>query len=176
MRFSNLKARYLLSNDRYISYLKKTGVKIGSNCDIARDVSFGSEPYLICIGNHVRVNCGVKFITHDGGYWVLRDKYSGFGTEFIDADYLAEIKVGNNVHIGTNATIMPGVEIGDNVVIAVGAVVTHDVPSNTIVGGIPAKEIESLNEYASKARIKSYPTKNMNSQEKKKYILDHIKF
>lgn len=45
------------------------------------------------------------------------------------------IKIGNNVHVGTNAIIMPGVCIGDNCVVACGAVVTKDVKPNSIVGG-----------------------------------------
>ena len=69
---------------------------------------------------------------------------------------------------------MPGVTIGDNVVIAVGAVVTHNVDSNSIVGGIPAKKIETLDEYAVKARLKAYNTKSMTQAEKKKYILEKL--
>lgn len=125
----------MLSQKKYIDYLRKEGVEIGKNCEIYKSANFGSEPYLISMGNHVRINAGVQLVTHDGGYWVLRDQYAGYGDEFAKADYLAEIKIGNNVHIGTNAIIMPGVNIGDNSVIACGAVVTHDVRPNTVVGG-----------------------------------------
>lgn len=54
------------------------------------------------------------------------------------------ITIGNDVWIGGNATILPGVTIGDNVVVAAGAVVTKDVPANTLVGGVPAKKIKDL--------------------------------
>lgn len=54
------------------------------------------------------------------------------------------IKIGKNVWIGSNSTILPGVDIGDNSVIAAGAVVTKDVPANTIVGGVPARFIKSI--------------------------------
>lgn len=54
------------------------------------------------------------------------------------------IKIGKNVWIGSNSTILPGVTIGDNSVIAAGAVVTKDVPANTIVGGVPARFIKSI--------------------------------
>lgn len=54
------------------------------------------------------------------------------------------IKIGNDVWIGGNATILPGVTIGNNVVVAAGAVVTKDVPDNTLVGGVPAKKIRDL--------------------------------
>ena len=54
-----------------------------------------------------------------------------------------EIKIGNHVWIGTRAIIMKGVHIGDGAIIAAGAIVTKDVPPNSIVAGIPAKEIKS---------------------------------
>lgn len=56
------------------------------------------------------------------------------------------VKIGNDVWIGGNCTILPGVTIGNNVVIAAGAVVTKDVPDNCIVGGVPAKIIRNLEE------------------------------
>lgn len=54
------------------------------------------------------------------------------------------IHIGNDVWIGGNATILPGVTIGNNVVVAAGAVVTKDIPDNTLVGGVPAKPIRAL--------------------------------
>lgn len=69
---------------------------------------------------------------------------------------------------------MPGVTIGSNVVIACGAVVTHDIPSNTIVGGIPAKVIETLDEYAMKAEKISVQTKKYSYEEKKRFLLNKL--
>lgn len=54
------------------------------------------------------------------------------------------IHIGNDVWIGGNATILPGVTIGNNVVIAAGAVVNRDVPDNCLVGGVPAKKIKDI--------------------------------
>lgn len=125
----------LMPMKEYPNFLRRKGVTIGKGCEIYKSASFGSEPYLISMGDHVRINCGVQLVTHDGGYWILRDKMAGFGEEFADMDYLNRIRIGNNVHIGTNAIIMPGVTIGDNVVVACGAVVTKDVKSDSIVGG-----------------------------------------
>ncbi len=56
----------------------------------------------------------------------------------------APVKIGNNVWIGAHATILPGVTVGDNAVIAAGAVVTRDVPADTVVAGVPAKIIKSI--------------------------------
>ncbi|MDE6274401.1 MAG: sugar O-acetyltransferase [Clostridiales bacterium] len=58
----------------------------------------------------------------------------------------APIKIGNDVWIGAHATVLPGVTVGDGAVIAAGAVVTKDVPANTVVGGVPAKIIKTIEE------------------------------
>jgi acetyltransferase-like isoleucine patch superfamily enzyme len=57
----------------------------------------------------------------------------------------AKVVIKRNAWIGADATILPGVTIGENSVVAAGAVVTKDVPGNTIVGGVPAKIIKELN-------------------------------
>ncbi|MEZ3485540.1 MAG: hypothetical protein K1W22_02795 [Lachnospiraceae bacterium] len=54
------------------------------------------------------------------------------------------IHIGKNVWIGANATILAGVSIGENAVVAAGAVVTKDVPDGVVVGGIPAKIIKKI--------------------------------
>lgn len=54
------------------------------------------------------------------------------------------VKIGNRVWIGAHATICPGVTVGDNAVIGAGAVVTHDVPENAVVAGVPAKIIKRI--------------------------------
>ena len=56
------------------------------------------------------------------------------------------IRIGQNVWIGAAATILPGVTVGDNAIVAAGSVVSHDVPPNTIVAGIPAKVIREIGE------------------------------
>ena len=56
----------------------------------------------------------------------------------------APIRLGKNVWVGARAVILAGVTIGDNAVIAAGAVVTKDVPANAIVGGVPAKFIKNI--------------------------------
>ncbi len=70
---SRIRIRLGQSELHDIGELRKRGVKIGDNCEIYSTVNFGSEPYLISIGNHVRITHGCRFITHDGGVWVLRE-------------------------------------------------------------------------------------------------------
>jgi protein capG len=147
-------------------YLRKKGIKLGKNIEIGKNVNFGSEPYLIELKDNVRVSSNVNFITHDGGLWTLRKMKL-----LEDADYFGKIIVEENVNIGMNVAIMPGVKIGKNSVIGFGAVVTKDVDEGTVVAGVPAKKIETIEEYYEKKKNKCDFTKSMNRKEKKKYLL-----
>ena len=145
--------------------LKKQGVKMGKNCEIYANTSFGSEPYLVELGNYVRITSGVKITTHDGGVWVLRNM-----GKLKNSDRFGQVKIGNNVHIGLNSIIMPGVTIGDNVIIGCGAIVTRDIPSNSVAVGVPAKTIETIDEYYKKIQDKVVFTKHMTPDQKRKYL------
>lgn len=160
--------RYIIFSPE--KYARKKGVKIGSGCEIYRNVFWGSEPYLIKVGNNVRITEGVKFITHDGGVWVLREK-----NDLPNADIFGMIEVGNNVHIGMNSIIMPGVKIGNNVVIGCGAVVTHDIPNDSVAAGVPARVIKTIDEYLEKAKLNCDYTKGYTYKEKKNYLLNKYK-
>lgn len=150
------------------AHMRNLGLQMGEDCAIEGSVTFGSEPYLISLGNHVRVNPGVKFITHDGGVWVLR----GMKPEYQNIDLFGKITVGDNVHIGTDATIMPGVNIGSNCIIGCGAIVTRDIPDNSVAVGVPARVIESIEEYEKKNKDRFVYTKSMTSEEKRNYLKD----
>lgn len=146
----------------FIEESRKLGVRIGARCEIHPSTSWGSEPYLISIGDHVRITKNVQFVTHDGGVWVLREKYN-----CPDIDLFGRIRIGNNVHIGLNAVILPGVSIGDDCIIAAGAIVTKDVPSGEIWGGTPAHLIEKTEQYYEKNRRRFIPSKNLSREEKR---------
>lgn len=156
----------LMSQDQYVSYLRERGVKIGSGCDIAKNVNFGSEPWLIQIGNNVRITQRVQFITHDGGLWTLRK----MGLISSDSVKYGKIKIGDNCNISWNTIIMPNVSIGDNCVVAAGAVVTKSIPSGEVWGGVPAKRIESIEEYCSKIQNDIVPTFGMSDRSKRDYL------
>ena len=154
-----------------VEYWRSRGMKIGEGCEIYPTANFGSEPYLITVGNHVRINEGVKFVTHDGGVWVLR----GYIDTMRDIDMFGKIAVGNNVHIGTNAIIMPNVEIGNNCVIGCGAIVTKSIPDNSVAVGVPARVIETIEEYKEKNSNKFVRTKMLSPKEKKCYLQEKYK-
>ena len=69
----------------------------------------------------------------------------GLSIETRNITYPSPVIIGKNVWIGSNATILPGITIGNNSVVAAGAVVTKDVPKNTVVAGVPAKVIKENN-------------------------------
>ncbi len=154
-----------------IKYWRKKGAKIGLNCEIYRTVSIDSEPYLVDIGNNVRINSGCHLITHDGACWIIRNTKAGFE----DVDLFGKIVVGNNVSIGTNSMILPNVTIGDNVIIGAGSVVTKDVPPNSVVVGVPARIIENVDEYFEKHKTEFSHTKKLNYKNKREYIEEHLK-
>lgn len=143
-----------------IKYLRKQGVKIGNNCVIYTR-EFGSEPYLIEIGDHVQITKDVKFFTH-GGAWILRTQIPNFDT-------FGKIKIGNNVYIGNNALIMPGITVGDNVLIAAGSVVTKSIPTGYIVAGNPARKIGTYDEYIKK--MEAYNWSSANKRNKKEILI-----
>ncbi len=155
---------------QHIKKAIKNGLVIGKDYYIHSRVDFGSEPYLIKIGDHVRIAEGVRFVTHDGGVWVFRDEEG-----LKDIDVFGPIVIGDNVHIGNNVIIMPNVTIGSNVVVGCGAVVTKNVPSNTVVAGIPARVIETLNEYKDKVLRKCDYTHLLSKKEKQEYLLKKYK-
>ena len=92
----------------------------------------------VTIGNHVNLAQGITVtaLNHNFKDTSLRIDEQGFSTK--------PIVIEDDVWIGANAVILPGVTIGKHVVVAAGAVVTKDVPDNTIVGGVPAKEIKKI--------------------------------
>ena len=147
------------------------GVSFKGKATLIQGCDFGTEPYLVEIGDRVRVNNGVRFVTHDGGAWVVRNMYP----ELKDVDLVGRISVGDNVHIGTGAMIMPGVSIGNNCIIGCGSIVTHSVPDNSVVAGIPARRIESIADYISKHSEAFIHTKNLSPEEKKRYLQESLK-
>lgn len=108
----------------------------------------------IAVGENVFINACCHFQDHGGvtigdgcqiGHNVVFATLNhGLAPEERSHTYLAPIVLGKNVWIGSNATILQGVTVGDNAVIAAGAVVTKDVAANTVVGGVPAKFIKSI--------------------------------
>lgn len=121
------------------AYLRQSGAEVGEDCWIV-PTSFGTEPYLVKIGNHVAIAEGVSFMTHDGGPWVFRDRIP-------DLQVLGPIVICDNCYIGERAILGPNVRIGPNSVVMAGSVVISDVPPNTLVLGVPARPYLCLDNF-----------------------------
>lgn len=161
----HLRPRLTRATKRY-KILQKQGMKVGTGCIIYGSAVFGTEPYLIELGNNVHITSGCRFLTHDGGVFVVRHLYK----DAQDYDLFGRIIVGNNVFIGNNSVILPNVKIGDNVIIGAGSIVTHDIPSNSVAAGVPCRVIHSIDEYYQKVLEKGDHTKHLSPQQKKDFL------
>lgn len=124
---------------------RKSGVIIGENCRLNDYPRWGSEPWLITLGNHVELSLNVTFLTHDGATWCFRDQ-----DRYKDVIRYGKIVIEDNCFIGANCTILPGVHIGPNTIVGTGSVVTKDLESNSVYAGVPARKICTMEEYAEK--------------------------
>ena len=119
----------------------------GSNNNAVGDVVIGDHTRIgihntiigpVCIGNHVNLAQGitVSALNHN-----FEDKNKRIDEQGITT---RPVMIGDDVWIGANAVILPGVTIGRHCVVAAGAVVTKDVPDNSLVAGVPAKLIKQI--------------------------------
>lgn len=130
-------------------YLRSKGMRIGNNCDIYNKVGdYGSEPYLISIGENVTITSGVTCITHDGSTRLFRGRIGDLNSKY--GNKFGTIQIEDNSFIGYNSIILPNVKIGPNSIVGAGSVVTKNVPPNTVAAGNPAKYICSLDMYIKK--------------------------
>lgn len=104
---------------------------------------------MISFGDNVHVATKVMFINHDISVFMLR--YMEQEQKFKARK--GEIRIGNNVFIGANTTILYGVHIGNNVIIGAGSVVTKDIPDNVVAAGVPCKPIGKFENFKENMRI-----------------------
>ena len=146
----------------------ENGLTVGKGVSIVsggRGVNFGSEPYLITLGDYCRISMDVMFVTHDGGTWAFRDipKYE-------KVIKYGRVKVGAHTFVGARSIIMPGVTIGERCVIGAGSIVTNDIPDGSVAVGVPAKVIMTTEEYAEKCLA------NQRDYDEETYFKDKRKF
>lgn len=154
-----------LVRDRIYSpeqYARHIGVNIGKNCLIDTR-NWGSEPYLITIGNNCQITHCVSIYTHGGGQ-AIRSICPDF-------DMFGKVVIEDWAYIGANSQIMPGVTIGEGALVAAGSVVTKSVPPHTVVGGNPARYICTVEEYYERNKKYNLKTKVFSPQDKKKHLL-----
>lgn len=121
------------------SIKKESGIlKIGNNVGVSENCLFAIRGNLY-LGNDVIIGPGVKIFTENHSFEMNGSAFR------IQNEIRKDVFIGNNVWIGSNVTILPGIHVEDNVVIAAGAVVNKDLVSGSLYGGIPVKLLKKLN-------------------------------
>lgn len=116
-------------------------------CDYGYNIEIGENFYsnhnlVILDANKVKFGNNV-FIAPNCGFYTAGHPLD-YETRNKGLEYAKPIEVGNNVWIGGNVVVLPGVSIGDNVVIGAGSVVTKDIPSNSVAVGNPCRVIKNI--------------------------------
>lgn len=144
-----------------VGFARSLGVRVGKNVRFygISKAMFGSEPWMISIGDECYITAGVQFINHDGGTLILRK-------EVPSLEWTAPIEVGNDVYIGVRSIILPNVKIGNRCIIGAGSIVSKDVPDNSVYAGVPAKFICTTDEYLEKMKVKSLGCGHLHGDEK----------
>lgn len=132
------------SGAEWARYLRRHGgfYAIGERCSIQCSVVV-TDPCHVRLGNNVHLT-GCTLFGHDGSVKML-STMSG-----ATLDRVGRIDIGDNVFVGHRAIIMPGVTIGSNVIVGAGALVTRDVPPNSIMVGCPARMIGQVDAYVAR--------------------------
>lgn len=131
-------------SDSFVNYYRKLGTHIGERTVVYEPTKTFidiTRPWMISIGDDVKITRGVTILTHGYDWSVLK----GINDTVIGS--CGEVTIGNNVFIGMNAMILKGVHIGNNVVIGANSLVNKDVPDNCVVAGNPARVIMPIDEY-----------------------------
>ena len=126
-----------------IGFARRRGVQVGDRVELLGTTphTFGSEPYLITLGDGVTISHDVTFVTHDGGLRVVRDEHP-------DAYFYAPIVIEPGAFIGAGVMLLPGVTVGARSVVGARSLVTADIPAGVVAAGVPARPIRSVEEYA----------------------------
>ncbi|MEC5157616.1 acyltransferase [Chryseobacterium sp. MP_3.2] len=129
----------------YLQICLAKGLKVGKNVRFVEVPQFGTEPFLIEIGDESTFSNNVRFVNHDGGQNALH-----FMEKYKDVRTFGRIKIGKQCFIGADCTIMPGVEMQDNCVLGAGSILTTSMKKGSVYAGIPAKFICTIEDYGDK--------------------------
>lgn len=156
-----------------VDYYRSLGMHLGKNVQFItppNNITLGSEPYLISIGDNTTISFDVAFVTHDGATRVIRHLPDGNPETVI----YGRINIGNNCFIGCRSVILPNVTIGDNCIIGACSVVNRNIPANTVAAGNPCKVICTIDEYRKKHEADFLYMVSLPYNEKKDYLLNKM--
>lgn len=142
-----------------IANLRQKGARIGEDVRIYspnNTIIDSTCAYLLTIGDHVCITDGVKILTHDFSWSVLKDFAPEGDAPGAILGCQAPVEIGDHVFIGMNAVITCGVKIGHHVIIGAGSVVTKDCEPNAVYAGNPARKICTLAEFYQRRKAKQF--------------------
>lgn len=135
---------YRLRGEQTTESLVRMGMKVGKNFGRLNGVILDpSHCWLIEIGDNVTLAPRVHILCHDAST-----------KQFLNYTKIGRVTIGDNVFIGADSVVLPGVTIGSNVIIGANSTVTHDIPAGSVAVGSPARVICTLEEYLAKERAR----------------------
>ena len=149
INFIRYRIRKFLLEEKTLDWYLNRGRIVGQNCSFMEGVVFDyGHCNLITIGNNVTIAPQAYLLAHDAST-KRKLGYTKIGL----------INIEDNVFIGARAIIMPGVTVGENSIVAAGAIVTKNIPKNVVVSGNPAKIITTVDEYINRNKqlLNEYP-------------------
>jgi maltose O-acetyltransferase len=142
LKYYWLRARLKLNSNFYTDYLRKLGVKVGTNSTVLYPSYVdGRWPYLLEIGNNVTISINATILTHDAA--------TAFAGDMVK---IGKVIVHDHCFIGAGCTILCNVQIGPNSIVGAGSLVSEDIPPNSVCAGNPAKFICTVDEFIQKHR------------------------
>lgn len=135
---------YRLRGEYTTERLIKMGMKVGKNFGRLNSVILDpSHCWLIEISDNVTMAPRVHVLCHDAST-----------KQFLNYTKIGRVTIGSNVFIGADTVILPGTTIGDNVIVGANSTITHNIPSNVVVAGSPARILYTLDEYLEKEQLR----------------------
>ena len=152
-----------------VRYFRRQGAEIGEGVEIfgANLFTFGSEPYLVSIGNQVTISHNVDFITHDGAMRIARARHPG-------AYLYGRIHVADDCFLGAHCVLLLGTRVGAGSVIGSGSIVTGEIPPGVVAIGAPAKPVKTVEDYIQSKRHLWVDTGGLTRDAKRELLIRQL--
>jgi len=152
-----------------VRYFRRQGAEIGEGVEIfgANLFTFGSEPYLVSIGNQVTISHNVDFITHDGAMRIARAEHPG-------AYLYGRIHVADRCFLGAHCVLLLDTRVGAGSVIGSGSIVTGEIPPGVVAIGAPAKPVKTVEDYIQSKRHLWVDTGGLTRDAKRELLIRQL--
>lgn len=171
LSYHKIRFTLILDGEKRGLYLKKHKLLRGCGANLLfQSRNFPADPKLLLLHDNVSIAANVTFITHDAIRHMMM-----YRDDMYYAPHKGCIEVMDNVFIGSGAIILPNVRIGENTIVAAGALVNKDVPAGSIVGGVPARVIGKTCDLTEKRRQETMSLKENKKLNEDYYWITFLK-